>query len=282
MVATTPKALLQKTAAELARWKSTDPVDELANAQLLADALAAMVPSATIVHHPMVPWVADAYNVHWDLAAAGVRAAGIGEPITPPYLLLDTFTDTNGTLITAHTPDGTSTGGAWSTFGSTVEAQIDSNQLQTRVLSAGAFSGASYELPSGTEDFTVTMEGNYQNDSGFVNMGLRVRGPEQLSLGQGYWVGFAENVSRSLVIRTGTANGAVQASTAMAEPADDEAFTLTVVVTGDTIDATWVDTTNGTVNVVYASATARDGDWVAPYARGINLGSYICNRIEVT
>jgi hypothetical protein len=220
----------------------------------------------------------------------GVNAVGNSAPsnvasATPSSqvtYLLDTFTDTNGTLITAHTPDETSTGGSWSTSGSSVEAEIDSNQLQTQVVSSGSFSGASYELPSSTEDFTVTMEGNYQDDTAFVNMGLRVRGPEQLSLGAGYWVGFADNASDSLVIRSSSPNGTVLASTAMTQPADGEAFTLTVVVTGDTIDATWEDTTSGTVNVVYASATARDGDWVAPFARGINNGSYICTRIEVT
>ena len=103
MVASTPQALLQQTAYELARWKSTDPVDELANAQTLIDTLVAGVANDTVVEHPLTLWVADHFNVHWKLAGTAVAAAGVGggAPPASDHWLLDYSTQTNGTLASA-------------------------------------------------------------------------------------------------------------------------------------------------------------------------------------
>jgi|GEM_PF-3959572 len=71
-------------------------------------------------------------------------------------VLIDTFTDTNGTALTAHTPDFPTTGGAWSLIGASSSMTIQS----ARLLDAGATSTNYYAINAATlsGDFTGSVD----------------------------------------------------------------------------------------------------------------------------
>lgn len=111
--------------------------------------------------------------------------AGIGSATatvtTPAYILEDTFTDTNGTLLTSHTPDIDIVGGGWA--GSN-HFDIQSNKA---TIAAGAVGNQFVGVDIGTAvgEYTVTVDNTNANWFGVYFGGTSTSGPVPLSV---WWV----------------------------------------------------------------------------------------------
>lgn len=62
---------------------------------------------------------AAAWGIHHHAATAGIMQ-GSGAGLYDPYLVYDTFTDTNGTALASHTPEK---GGPWTLSGGVIDVQ---------------------------------------------------------------------------------------------------------------------------------------------------------------
>jgi hypothetical protein len=109
-------------------WWQTRDVERLSYAQWRADVRAGLMPPEQ--HLKALAWLAEKYDVDYHEFLGGLPDEGIRQPSTT---LTDTFTDTNGVDLEAHTGES----GGWSVTNIDT-AEIQSNQLVGGVISSGA------------------------------------------------------------------------------------------------------------------------------------------------
>lgn len=108
------------------------------------------------------------------------RRSRFGEALNLSLLIEDTFTDTNATSITSHTPDTNIPGGTWQLKGSGANAQIDNNKL--KILSTSG-EGRTTRIDAGVTDIVVDLDVqalqtfagvtlSYKEDTIFFRIGL--------------------------------------------------------------------------------------------------------------
>lgn len=83
----------------------------------------------------------------------GVASQGGSGPPATSFDVQDTFTDTNGTLLTAHTPDTDTVGTGWAGSG---DFEIQSNVAEFVGAGSDAFIGIDAGVTTGTYEVTIT------------------------------------------------------------------------------------------------------------------------------
>lgn len=103
---------------------------------------------------------------------------GLGGGTDDPLLVSDTFTDSNGTALTAHTPDIDTVGSGWVNQSGTY--QIDSNAAHRETGPTGSV----VAIDAGNADVTVKSDISAKTTSGIV---------ARLSDDNNYWLGWAQD-----------------------------------------------------------------------------------------
>ena len=116
----------------------------------------------------------------------GDGLGGGSAPAGPSYLVHDTFTDTDGVDLSAHTPDVDSVGGGW--IDDTTAVEIQSNQA------AGVGNDASSWIDAGNADVTVEVTrhtpisnralrlmGRLTDTSNYIYLNISARGTDASS-----------------------------------------------------------------------------------------------------
>jgi len=99
--------------------------------------------------------------------ARGITNSG-GAAASGP-LVQDTFTDTNGTLLTAHTPDVDTVGGGWVSWGNGGSIDIQSNKASTIGGGSNPNFGSHYiDAGAADVDITSTYAVDASNDLGIL------------------------------------------------------------------------------------------------------------------
>jgi hypothetical protein len=162
------------------------------------------------------------------------RFAAVG----PTVLVLDTFTASNGTNITARSPDINTAGGGWTahSFG----YAITTNRA---VTTAGSMQGSLASVNAGAAAVRVSAD-IIMNTQG-QGLGMNVTDVNNL------WIAWMDGNAKTLDLYEMTAGAATKrAGTARTQVAGD-AFTIAVERVGNTITVT-----EGANVISYASATA--------------------------
>jgi hypothetical protein len=186
------------------------------------------------------------------LSPLGMARAGMAGPTV---LFYDTFTDANGTLLTAHTPDVDVVGGGWVLDAGTIT--IQSNRAQATAALARYFVNA------GHADTTVSMD--IISDAGGAG-GFIVRWQNSLN----HWIcRLLASTGRIQIfdVNAGTLTLRAETAVVVAYPA-----TLTVVMSGTTITLTY-----NSLSASYSSSFLQ-----TQTRHGLRLNNTIVDNFQMT
>jgi hypothetical protein len=186
---------------------------------------------------------------------------------TQQTIINDLFTGTNGTNLTAHTPNTDVPGGAWNTGGGGSAAwTIQSNAMQV----TGVMNGGTAWINGGNPNGAITAVFNFLTSGANPTFGILFRYADASDL----WICELDKHNQALSIYEDAASVFTQrASTAMTISASTP-YTVKLIMSGSTLTAT----ANGGNLTTYGSAasglTAKNhGFWVSSY----DAGSYTFN-----
>jgi hypothetical protein len=220
-------------------------IDEAANKNIVAGTTGVFtgpvtgLPSGTLIHF-------RAYAINSEGTSYSTNATFT---TTSSALVFDTFTDTNGTSIEAHTPDIDTVGSGWINFGAAT-LEIESNQL----VAVGASTSHSATIDAGVAGVTVMADMVMDNDNNNAE-GLWLR---QDGSSHGYFVGItlSQDTNPELTIWEWAGSFVVKASVPLTGegPLSGIPLTIEAIDTGTNITAEVVVGGN-TYNVNFATTT---------------------------
>lgn len=174
--------------------------------------------------------------------------------VVPMVLLVDTFTDTNGVNLTAHTMD---VGGGWTAGSGSFE--ISGN----RATAGPPFSDMFYWADAGQTDYTLTCTVTMgASGSSICDLVVRVTDKDNL------WLIEPFTDDDTFTLYQKTAGGYTQRSSASVTISHSTSYVIEVVTNGNTISATL----DGANSVSYGSATQGNASTLCglgnPYTAG--------------